>query len=374
MKALLYSPSLLRFLAARLLGKRFPKRLLPLSLKEVPLPERPGFVRVKVRLSGVCGSDLALLYGKSSPSLSPFFSFPAVLGHEILGEIDGVRVAVNPLLACVDRGLPLCERCAAGEEGLCQNVAEGGLAPGMLGYHRDLPGGWGEWVLARPERLYLIPAGVPDERAVLSEPVAVVLRGLKKLIPFPGEVVIVGLGTLGLLAVRLLRVLGFSGKIFVVAKYSYQVERAKAFGADEVFRSAQEALRARAKRYRSLIFEGFRGGYEAVIESSGSGKGFREALNLTQEGGRVLLLGAPGVELVDLSPFWFKEVELEGSYTYTPREFQEAVGMLLHLAGLESLVGGIFPLEAYRDALSSRSKALFCPTLASLSQRLSPAC
>ncbi|MCL6641749.1 MAG: alcohol dehydrogenase catalytic domain-containing protein, partial [Candidatus Bipolaricaulota bacterium] len=203
MKALLYSPSLPRFLAARLLGKRFPKRLLPLSLTKVSLPERPGFVQVKVRLSGVCGSDLALLYGKSSPALSPFFSFPAVLGHEILGEIDGARVAVNPIVACVDRGLPPCERCATGEEGLCQNVAEGSLAPGMLGYHRDLPGGWGEWVLTRAERLYLIPAGVPDERAVLSEPLAVVLRGLKKLIPFPREVLVVGLGTLGLMAVRL---------------------------------------------------------------------------------------------------------------------------------------------------------------------------
>ncbi len=362
MKALLYSPSLPRFLAARLLGKRFPKRLLPLRLTEISLLERPGFVRVKVRLSGVCGSDLALLYGKSSPALSPFFSFPAVLGHEILGEIDGTRVAVNPLLACADRGLPLCEKCAAGEEGLCQNVAEGGLAPGMLGYHRDLSGGWGEWVLARPERLYPIPEGVPDERAVLAEPLAVVLRGLKKLSPFPREVLVVGVGTLGLLAVRLLRVLGFSGKIFAVARYSYQAERAKALGADEVYLSATEALSARARRYRALLFEGFRGGYDAVVEASGSGQGFREALHLTREGGRVLLVGAPGVERVDLSSFWFKEVELRGSYTYTPREFQEAVGMLPHLTGVESLVGGIFPLEAYREALSSRGKALFRPS------------
>ena len=73
MKALLYTPSLPRFFAARVLGKRFPKGLLPLSLTQLPLPERQGFVRVRVRLSGVCGSDLALLYGKSPPSISPFF-------------------------------------------------------------------------------------------------------------------------------------------------------------------------------------------------------------------------------------------------------------------------------------------------------------
>jgi NADPH:quinone reductase-like Zn-dependent oxidoreductase len=212
MKALRYTPSLPRFFGARLLGKRFPKGLLSLRLEAVPLPERAGFQRVRVLLAGVCGSDLALLYGKSPPTISPFFSFPAVLGHEILGEVEGEKVAVNPLLACADRGLPPCPMCQKGEEGLCQNVAEGGLAPGMLGYNKDLPGGWGEWVLAHKERLYPIPQGVPDERAVLAEPLAVVLRGLGKSRPWPEEVLILGMGTIGLMAVRLLRALGYLGR------------------------------------------------------------------------------------------------------------------------------------------------------------------
>jgi len=363
MKALLYTPSLPRFFGARLLGKRFPKGLLPLALTEIPLPEREGFVRVRVRLSGVCGSDLALLYGKSPPSISPFFSFPAVLGHEILGEVEGSLVAVNPLLACADRGLPPCRRCQGGEEGLCENVAEGALAPGMLGYNRDLPGGWGEWVLARPERLHPIPDGVPEERAVLSEPLAVVLRGLKKLRPWPGEVLVLGMGTLGLLAVRLLRALGYGGKVLAVAKYPHQAERARAFGADAVYRSAREALEARSRRYRYLLFTGHRGGYQGVVEASGSGRGFREALTLAEEGGKVLLLGAPGLEAVDLSPFWFKEVGLVGSYTYTREEFAEAVALLPELGGLEAFIGGIYPLPAWKEALSARGKALFRPNV-----------
>lgn len=363
MKALLYTPSLPRFFAARALGKRFPKGLLPLRLAEVSPPEREGFVRVRVRLSGVCGSDLALLYGKSPPSLGPFFSFPAVLGHEILGEVEGSLVAVNPLLSCADRGLPPCAACQRGEEGLCQNVAEGALAPGMLGYNRDLPGGWGEWTLARPERLHPIPQGVPEERAVLAEPLAVVLRGLKKLKPWPEEVLVLGTGSIGLLAVKLFRALGYTGRLLAVAKYPHQAERARTFGADVVFADARETLLARARRYRYLLFEGYRGGYEAVVEASGSGQGFRQALALAQEGGRVLLLGAPGLEWADLSPFWFKEVGLLGSYTYTREEFQEAVALLPELAGLEGLVGGIFPLEGWREALAARGKALFRPNV-----------
>ncbi|MCV4697663.1 alcohol dehydrogenase catalytic domain-containing protein, partial [Escherichia coli] len=89
-----------------------PARALPLRLTALPEPERPeGFERLKVRLSGICGSDLALLYGKNSPSLSPMFSFPAVLGHEILAELGGVRVVVNPVLSCLERGLPDCPAC-----------------------------------------------------------------------------------------------------------------------------------------------------------------------------------------------------------------------------------------------------------------------
>lgn len=162
----------------------------------------------------------------------------------------------------------------------------GPLGPGDAGLQPGPPRGWGEWVLARPERLYPIPPGVPEERAVFAEPLAVVLRGLNKLKPWPEEVLVLGMGTIGLLAVRLLRALGYAGRLLAVAKYPHQAERAKAFGADGVYGSAKEALLARARRYRYLLFEGHRGGYEAVVEASGSGRGFREALALAREGGR----------------------------------------------------------------------------------------
>jgi threonine dehydrogenase-like Zn-dependent dehydrogenase len=189
----------------------------------------------------------------------------------------------------------------------------------------------------------------------------VVLRGLNKLRPWPEEVLVLGMGTIGLLAVRLLRTLGYGGKVFAVAKYPHQAQWARAFGADAVFSSAKEALEARARGYRYLLFQGYRGGYPAVVEASGSGRGFREALALAREGGRVLLLGAPGLDWADLSPFWFKEVGLLGSYTYTREEFGEAVALLPELPGLEGLVGGVFPLEAWPQALAARGKALFRP-------------
>ncbi len=371
MRALMYFPSIPRYLLARALSKRFPVSALPLKLVELPVPEEGGgFVRVRVRLSGVCGSDLALLFGKNSPRLSPFFSFPAVLGHEILGEYGGTRVAVNPLLACAERGLAPCPACQRGEEGLCENVAEGALAPGMLGYHKELPGGWGEYVLARPERLVEVPAAVPDARAVLAEPLAVVLRGVRRAFPrgFPEAVLVIGAGTIGLLAVRLLRELGFAGRLDVVARHPLQAELARELGASAVFPSAEAALLALgARRYRPLLGPPvWRGGYPAVIEAAGSAKSLDEAAWGAGEGGLVLLLGAAGEVGHDFSPHWFSELTWVGSYTYSKKDFADAVALLSALAGLERLVGEAYPLAAYREALRAvlrrrAPKILFAP-------------
>ena len=377
MKSLLYFPSIPRYLAARVLGKRYPLGALPLRLVDLPEPEPPpGWVRARVRLAGICGSDLALLLGKNSPQLSPFFSFPAVLGHEVLAEYEGTRVAVNPLLACAERGLDPCPACARGEDGLCRNVAEGALAPGMLGYHKDLPGGWGEYLVARPERLVEVPAGVPDERAVLAEPLAVALRGLRRAFAagggyrFPKSALIIGSGSIGLLSLALLRRLGFDGRLDVVARHPRQAELARALGASHVFASSDAALQdLGARSYQPLLGPPvYRGGYEAVVEAAGSASSLRAAAWAALEGGTVLLLGAAGEVKHDFSPHWFAELTWVGSYTYGNRDFADAVALLAELEGLEGLVGPPYPLAAWQGALAAVRrreviKAVFDPRL-----------
>lgn len=357
MKVLWYYPSIPRYLLARGLGKHYPVSALPLRLKELAEPEPPpGWIRVRVRLCGICGSDLALLWGKSSPRLSPFFSFPAVLGHEILGEVDGTRVVVNPLLACRQRGLEPCVACQQGVEGLCQQSAEGAIAPGILGYCRDLPGGWGEWLVVHAERLYEVPSTMPDKRAVLTEPLAVVLRGLRlwKLDTEP-KVLVIGAGPIGLLAVKALRLWGYQGQIHLAARYPLQAELGKVLGADQIHPSAWEAAEAvGAKAYRALIGPpGWRGGFEAVINAAGSAASLEQAAWSTREGGKLLLLGAPGILWHDLSPYWFRELTLIGSYTYTHADFQEALALLSEAEGLEQMVTHTFPLSAWREALQA---------------------
>jgi len=149
----------------RLVGRRLPAliggRMPWLALSRYPIPALPGpdWVRIRPLLAGICGSDTALLTGRASPILSPFASFPAILGHEVVGMVEeagsavevrtGERVVVDPIISCFVRGLEPCTDCRDGLPALCRHAADGSLSPGMLiGYCRDLPGAWSEAMLA----------------------------------------------------------------------------------------------------------------------------------------------------------------------------------------------------------------------------------
>src|SRR3546814_3357593 len=80
----------------------------PLSRRDVDPADLPGpgWVRVRPRLAGICGSDLATIDGTSSRWFEPIVSFPFTPGHEVVGELDdGTRVVVVPVLSCVARGI-----------------------------------------------------------------------------------------------------------------------------------------------------------------------------------------------------------------------------------------------------------------------------
>src|SRR5690606_6769637 len=115
MKALVFSRKPARYAAAMVAGSLRPgrgARYGPLSLRDVDPPDLPGagWLRLRPRLTGICGSDLATIDGKSSRYFEPIVSFPFTPGHEIVGDLeDGRRVVVVPVLHCGARGVnPPC--------------------------------------------------------------------------------------------------------------------------------------------------------------------------------------------------------------------------------------------------------------------------
>lgn len=377
MQAIRYHLSLPRFLLARTLGHRFPSLYYgPLScvrLEEIPEPALPGpeWARVRLRLAGICGTDLGTLTGKASPALSPFASFPAVLGHEMVGEVVevgpsakgvhlGQRVVVDPYLPCQVREVSPCPACQQGNPYVCHNVAKGRFSPAMLlGFCGDLPGAWGEQVVAHVSQLHAVPAALSDEQAVLAEPLSICLHAVQRRLPRPGsQVLILGAGTIGLLTLAALRLLDLPVRVAMVARYPFQRELAQALGADAVYGDALEAAlkETGARLYRPLLGRPvLMGGFEWVYDCAGNRRSLNDALRAAGSNGTVVLVGTAGeISHLDWSFVWAKELTVIGTMGYgSPQTWDLALQKMAARPGypLARLVTHRFPLAQYRQAL-----------------------
>jgi L-iditol 2-dehydrogenase len=317
----------------------------PLRLVRMPAPPLPGpdWLRVRLHLAGVCGSDLGLLRADLSPALSPFASFPAVLGHEGVGEVVaagpevpwpvGTRVVWDPFLGCRVRGLDPCPSCASGVPALCRRVTEGRFAPGLiLGTCRDLPGTWSEEILLHESQVFPVPDDLDDARAVLVEPLAVAAHAVLKTPPPPGApVFIVGAGTIGLMVVAALRILGFANPVAVAARHPRQAALARTLGADVVL-PAGEGVAAVAHFLDEPVHKALDGtlvlkeGLPLVFDAVGTAQGLELALGAAGRGGTVNLVGSPGLlRRVDATAIWAREVTVTGSLGYGREHGHEGV-------------------------------------------------
>lgn len=345
MKAIQFNFTIPRYLMGLALGKISPKffwsGLTLTDYKEVPEPQLPGddWVVVKTKLGGICGSDLAAVFLILSPYLTPLSSFPFVLGHENMGRIHNTgvgvrdwradeRVVVEPLLWCQPRGFKdLCRFCARGEINRCERFTDGDLAPGVeTGYCRDTGGSWSPFFLAHKSQLYRLPDNVSDENGLMVEPFTIALHAVLQNFPNDSDsVLIIGAGTIGLCALAALRALGSKAKIIVLGKYGFQVEAVKKFGASYTL------LKDRNRNYYDEIKEitggsikqpvfskpMVIGGVDCTFESAGNQDSLEDAIRLTRNGGRVILLGTQGViRNLDWSAVFTQELEMKASYQY----------------------------------------------------------
>jgi threonine dehydrogenase-like Zn-dependent dehydrogenase len=378
MLALEFYRSVTRYAAARAVGERLPGLiagpLAPLRLVNRNEPTVPGdgWGRILPRLAGICGSDLATLSGHSSFYFSPLVSMPFVPGHEVVGELDGdlddlasgTRVVIDPVLACAARGIDPCPSCRSGATGRCDRITVGHVAPGLqTGYCSDTGGGWGRVLVAHRSQVRPIPDRLSDQSAVLVEPLACSIHAvLRGRVESGASVLVVGAGTLGLLSLLALREFTQAGKVIVVAKHRRQAAHAMAFGATEVVSPdhAVGALRRTTRAYRLSPERGrpfLLGGVDVAFDCVGSRSSLDLALRSTAAGGRVVLTGMPA-RGADLSPVWFRELEVAGAYAtgteVTDRGVASTFDLAIDLAAdapLHGLVGAVYPLARWREAL-----------------------
>jgi threonine dehydrogenase-like Zn-dependent dehydrogenase len=363
-----FERNLPRYAAARVAGSVIPGRGAtwgPLRLRDTDPPELPGpdWLRVRPRLSGICGSDLATVDGKSSRYFEPIVSFPFVPGHEVVGNLDdGSRVVLEAVLGCRARGIdPPCPACFEGDVGRCERVAFGDLEPGLqTGFCCDTGGGWSTLLVAHPSQLHPVPDDFDDAAAVMVEPAACAVRAAGA-VDDGGVQVVLGTGTLGLLTVAALRRFGTPGRLIATARYPHQAKLATELGADLVVEPDEVARVVRRTTGAMVVGETLTGGADAVVDCVGGADTITTGISVARPGGRVVLCGMPGTVSLDLTPLWHKEVALIGAYAYGEeadgtRTFDRAFE-LVKAADLGRLVTATYPLDRYREALEHAANA-----------------
>lgn len=288
-----------------------------LALERLPVPEPgPGEVRLRVRACGICGSDVNLLPGG-------YLGSSIVPGHEMTGVVDalgdgvagvspGDLASVEPLRSC-----GRCDLCGRGQNALCRELQ-------ILGIHVN--GGFAEYVVVPSERLFRIPADLPGPLAALAEPMAVAVHGLRRGGVTRGtQVLVLGAGTLGLLAVVAAR--GLGAEVSITARYPHQAELAGALGATRVLSEKEGSAEALTALGNEVPFD-------CVLESVG---GMADTLSLAAAAvapaGTISVVGHfyRPVSL-DATPLFLKEVTLAWSNCYEHAhdgaDFERAVALI----------------------------------------------
>jgi len=384
MRTMVLELSVPRILLTRLLGRVskaayfWPSSPLQLiDLPDPPLPD-PGWVRVRNRLCGVCGSDLHQIFLDAGLDVAPV-ALPshrrAYLGHEMVGEVVEVGETVTGLAIgdrvvrwgraddCRARGRQeLCRACARGHRVLCEHASE-------PREHEPLGGGYGDGFITPAATLLPVPPSLSDEQAILVEPCAVAIHAAWRRPPQAGErVLVLGCGTIGFLLIQVLRTLQPECEIYAVAQFPWQGEMALSYGADQVFSAYEDGHARVAGLTGATLYEGragnrmLMGGLDVVYDVVGASTTLNNALRWTRARGTVVLVGVQLHRMtLDLTPVWYQEVDLLGVVGHDVVTWQGKQVSTFELAmhwmqegklNMDGLVTHRFPLEAYRQAFA----------------------
>ncbi len=327
--------------AALFYGNKEDMRIETVSIPEVG----DGGVLIKVRGSGICGSDARSYFN----GVEERYKIPVIFGHELTAEIHkvgkkvksyapGERVVVAPIYGCGQ-----CEFCVSGKENLCENVVVFGCT---------FDGGYAEYMVI-PEKgvergaLVKIGEDVSDAAGTMIEPISCCFHGLRQLRIQPGDsVVVFGAGPIGLSHMTLAKMIG-AGKVGVIDMVESRLKEATAFGADITINGG-------VGTWEDEVFD-FCGshGADVVVTAAPSVAAVESGIKIVKSGGKLLIFGGlPHGSVWNMDPniVHYREVTIYGSIDATIDDFRRAAAIAPKL-DLERFVTHTLPLDRAKEGM-----------------------
>lgn len=304
-----------------------------------------GEVLIRVKYCGICTLEQRLFNGDMK------IFYPIIPGHEVSGIIEevgtgvksafkaGDRVAVDMVYRCHQ-----CYFCRTGQSNLCENRFGKGIKP---------LGGFSEYVVVNPEKVFPVGEKLPLDEAAFAEPVACCLRSLKKLnLTVAEDVLIVGAGPMGLMHLQV--ALSMGARVFISDVDESRLETAKELGADFTINPANvdavEAVKAETTGR----------GVDACVVTSPALPALDAAFKSIRKNGRINIYTAymqdkPEMP-IDMNTLHRNEVLVTGTEGRTEFDFQQAVRLLAFgRVNVKPLISRIVGLNDIEDGITAAS-------------------
>ncbi len=310
-----------------------------LRIQDVEVPRlEPGDLLVRVRSALTCGTDVKVFRrGYHARMIVP----PALFGHELAGDVAEVGPGVkrfhpgDRVVAANSAPCGVCFYCRRGQENLCEDLLFNN-------------GAYAEYIRI-PARIverntHKLPASVSYQDAALCEPLACALRGLDETGVRPGDTVaVIGLGPIGLMFVKMAKVLG--ARVIAIGRRAVQLQHARQMGSDEGLIARDDG---------GTLVEEVRGltdgrGADSVIEAVGRPEAWETAVRLARRGGVVNFFGGcpngTTVE-IDTSLMHYSNLTCMASFHHTPAHVLRALEIVTEGgATARDFVNRVEPLE-----------------------------
>ncbi len=297
--------------------------------------ERPAISEsealIKIKLSGICNTDIELLKG--------YYNFTGIPGHEFVGIVEdsydtkllGKRVVGEINISCGK-----CDLCLSGSSKHCSNRK----VLGILGWD----GVFSEYIKLPVNNLHIVEDSISDEEAVFTEPLAAALEPSQQfLISQDSKVAVLGDGKLGLLSAIGLKC--FSSDLTLVGKHENKLNIAKKQDIAAILPDSLE------KQLKSGGIERF----DVVIEATGSETGLNFALNMVKPKGIIVLKTTISKSIsVDISRITVNEIKIIGSRC---GNFKQALYFLKNrLIDIKDMISGVYSFDNFMEAMQNAQR------------------
>jgi len=250
-----------------------------------PLIVSPSDVKIRMKVVGVCGSDIHYyVHGRIGKQV---VKYPFPVGHEGAGEVveigravtrvqPGDRVAIEPAMPCWE-----CDQCKAGRPHTCRQLR-------FLGCPGQADGCLAEYIVMPETSCFKIPDAMSWDEAAISEPLAIGVYAVRQSIPMMGATVgILGYGPIGMSVMMAAQAKG-AEKIFVTDKIDGRFQKALQAGAVWAGNPDEEVI---ADKILSLEPAGM----DVIFECCGQQSAMDQALDLLKPGGKIMIVGIPEI-------------------------------------------------------------------------------